>query len=114
MMFLIRTAFWLTIVIALIPVDGREQAADAGEAPPLGAMEAIYAAQATASDLGGFCGRNPNVCQIGGRIASTMALKAKTGARMVYEWIDGEEKAQNPASGLDTLTEEDRRISSKA
>ncbi|ODN72408.1 DUF5330 domain-containing protein [Methylobrevis pamukkalensis] len=104
-MFLIRTLFWLTVVIALIPVNEQDVAASAAISP-VEAGQAVYAAQAAVSDLGGFCERNPSVCEIGGRIASTMALKAKAGARYVYEYLETE-TGDGAATG-DTLTEADR------
>ncbi|MBS1181265.1 MAG: hypothetical protein H6Q99_1145 [Proteobacteria bacterium] len=89
MMFLLRTAFWLSVVIFLIPVDhSAEQQAETAKLQPIGALEAASAAQATLSDMSGFCGRNPTACDIGGRVATTFLLKAQTGARMVYEFID--------------------------
>lgn len=89
MMFLLRTAFWLSVVIFLIPVDqAAEQKAETAQVQPIGALEAASAAQATLSDMSGFCGRNPTACDIGGRIATTFMLKAQTGARMVYDFID--------------------------
>lgn len=89
MMFLLRTAFWLSVVIFLIPVDhAAEQQAATARVQPIGALEAASAAQATISDMSGFCGRNPTACDIGGRIATTFMLKAQTGARMVYDFID--------------------------
>ncbi len=89
MMFLLRTAFWLSVVIFLIPVDqAAEQKAETAQVQPIGALEAASAAQATLSDMSGFCGRNPTACDIGGRIANTFMLKAQTGARMVYDFID--------------------------
>ncbi len=67
MMFLLRTAFWLSVVIFLIPVDhAAEQQADAARVQPIGALEAASAAQQTISDMSGFCGRNPTACDIGG------------------------------------------------
>ncbi len=110
-MFLIRTLFWLGLVIALIPVDDKEAAARAEEAVPVDAGAAIVAAQQTVSDLGGFCGRNPTACDVGGRIATTMALKAQTGARIVYEFIDAQmAPAAEPGrpTGGDTLSGADR------
>lgn len=96
MMFLLRTAFWLSVVIFLIPVDhSAEQQAEAARVQPIGALEAASAAQATISDMSGFCGRNPTACEIGGRVATTFMLKAQTGARMVYEFID-QSLADNP------------------
>ncbi|WP_053239558.1 DUF5330 domain-containing protein [Pleomorphomonas koreensis] len=89
MMFLLRTAFWLSVAIFLIPVDhSAEQQAEAARVQPIGALEAASAAQATISDMSGFCGRNPTACDIGGRVATTFMLKAQTGARLVYDFID--------------------------
>ena len=110
MMFLIRMAFWLGVVIMLIPVD-EETVRSAPEAAvqPIGAFEAVGAAQEALSDVGGFCDRNPATCDVGGRIATTFALKAKTGARLVTEFIDeqlsGETAPADPARG--TLTPDD-------
>lgn len=88
MMFLIRTAFWLSLVVMLIPVDGSETTGKAAAtADPIGALEAASAAEAAISDMGGFCGRNPTACEVGSRIGTTFLLKARTGARMVYEFI---------------------------
>lgn len=110
MMFLLRTAFWLSIVIFLIPVDhAAEQQAQAARVQPIGALEAATVAQATLSDMSGFCGRNPTACDIGGRIATTFLLKAQTGARMVYDFIDHSLADKAGATGVDhgTLTSTD-------
>jgi hypothetical protein len=91
MYFLIRTAFWLAVVIFLIPVpedEGAQVAAPGIE--PIGAFEAVGAAQATLDDMSGFCARNPDVCDIGGRVATTFALKARTGALWVYSALDSQ------------------------
>lgn len=89
MMFLIRTAFWLSLVIMLIPVDSSQPTgSEAADAAPVGAGEAADAAEATLSDVGGFCTRNPGACDVGARIGTTFMLKARAGARMVYEFID--------------------------
>ncbi len=110
MMFLLRTAFWLSVVIFLIPVDHTaEQQAETAMVQPIGALEAASAAQATFSDMSGFCGRNPTACEIGGRVATTFLLKAQTGARMVYDFIDRSLADKAGAAGIDhgTLTATD-------
>lgn len=110
MMFLIRTAFWLGVVIMLIPVEEDP----AGQVAPVrmdvvGALEAAGAAQVAIADLGGFCERNPSACDIGERLATTFALKARTGARLVTEFIDDKlAGADAPAAvGHGTLTPAD-------
>jgi hypothetical protein len=111
-MFLIRAAFWITVVIFLIPVgdEAPPSAADVGE--PINAFEAVGAAQSTIQDMGGFCDRNPDVCQISGRVAHTFALKARTGALWVYDVLDRKLGGTGqPATGADpsagTLSQSD-------
>lgn len=91
MMFLLKTAFWLAVVIMLIPVDDEvaRQHQAALDAQPVGAFEAVGAAQTALDDVGGFCSRNPDTCAIGERIGTTFALKARSGALLVYGWLDG-------------------------
>ncbi|WP_237154861.1 DUF5330 domain-containing protein [Oryzibacter oryziterrae] len=97
MMFLIRTAFWLSVVIMLIPVDqDAARQSRAGNEQPIGALEAASAAQEALNDVSGFCGRNPAACSIGERVGTTFMLKARTGARIVSDFID---KQLGDASG---------------
>ncbi|WP_181708476.1 DUF5330 domain-containing protein [Chthonobacter rhizosphaerae] len=108
-MFLIRTAFWLTIAILLIPVD-EETARQVEESGlrPIAAGEAIIIAEDALVDAGGFCDRNPTTCEIGSRFGATLAVKAKAGARLLSDFLD-EQFAAEPAPGADrgTLTAED-------
>lgn len=111
MMFLLRSAFWISVVILLVPVDDEAVGRTSDVAPPIGAFEAVAAAQTTLADMNGFCGRNPDVCDIGGRIATTFALKARTGAEMLVEFVDARigpaEPATDPAVDHGTLTPAD-------
>jgi hypothetical protein len=98
-MFLLRSAFWLTIVILLIPADPQS-----GEAPRVTVVNALMAAQATFADLGGFCGRNPDVCLTGSAAIDVFAEKAANGVEMIYEHFGGPADANgNPG----TLTTDD-------
>ena len=81
-MFLLRSAFWLTIVIMLIPADPQT-----GEAPRITVVNALMAAQATVADLGGFCGRNPDVCVTGSAAIDVFAEKAGDGVDLIYHYF---------------------------
>jgi hypothetical protein len=101
-MFLIRAAFWLSVVILLIPADS----SSGEDAPRVTVIEALVATRATISDLSAFCDRNPDVCVTGSAAAQLFSEKAQNGVRMLYRLFDeGEEKA--PAEGSGTLTKED-------
>ncbi|MHA7772154.1 DUF5330 domain-containing protein [Roseibium sp. M-1] len=85
MFFLLRTAFWLTLVLVLIPL-GSEQEDTTGET--IDPVSAFLAAQATVSDIGGFCSRNPQACETGGDALAAIGSRARDGARIVYEFLD--------------------------
>lgn len=98
MFFLLRVAFWLSLVILLIPADPSDQAATKGR--NVSTFEAIGAAQAAFDDAKGFCGRNPSACDVGRTALDGFGAKARTGARWVYEQLDGKEAA--PATTAST------------
>ncbi len=82
-MFLIRAAFWLSLVILLIP--GNPESGE--DAPRVGALQALSAAQAAVADMTYFCDRNPDVCTTGGAALKVFANKAKNGARLIYDYF---------------------------
>ena len=91
LMFLVRTAFWLSVVVMLLPADSDT----GGKAPRVTAFEAIAAAQTTVSDLSQFCTRNPDVCVTGGSAFHVFADKVRYGAKMIYGYF-GDKKVDQP------------------
>lgn len=100
-MFLIRAAFWLSIVILLIPANPQT-----GEAPRVTMINAFLAAKATVADLSAFCQRNPDVCVTGNAALEVFAEKAENGARMLYRYLQSPEDSE-PATPAGTLTNDD-------
>ncbi len=85
MMFLLRTAFWLSVVLALLPTFAPKQT---GTAPAeLIASEAVTAASATVADMSGFCDRRPDACAAGAQFASAFGQRARAGAEMLYAFV---------------------------
>lgn len=102
MFFLIRTAFWLSLVIMLLPAD-----ADTGDkAPRVTAFETISAAGATVSDLSQFCKRNPDVCVTGGSAFQVFAEKVRYGVKLIYGYFGDKKQGAQPA-GESTLSPDD-------
>ncbi|QFT31575.1 hypothetical protein FIV00_13855 [Labrenzia sp. THAF82] len=85
MFFLMRTAFWLTLVLVLIPLGSDENSTQVDTVNP---VSAYLAAQATVSDIGSFCSRNPDACETGGDALSAIGSRARDGARIVYQFLD--------------------------
>jgi hypothetical protein len=122
MMFLIRTAFWLTILILLLPTDEGQQ------------NQVYGTASAAVQDVASFCNRNPETCATGRDAFDVLVHKAQYGARMLMDFIkertgtgededslfgetaaasDEADAAVEPASwgaSQDTLSPEDREV----
>ena len=77
MRFLLRMAFWLTVVLALLPGGG------ATSKVGMSALDAVAAAKATVTDMRSFCERQPDACAV----AVAIGQRAQAGARMLYEHL---------------------------
>jgi hypothetical protein len=84
MRFLIKTAFWLTVVGVFLPTP--EQAPKSA-VPPVGAIEAVSAAGAAIGDMKQFCARQPDACEVGSQAAVALGHKAQAGAKMLYDFL---------------------------
>ena len=86
MFFLLRMAFWLSVVLVLLPSGGSKQAATAPSAE-IGAADAVSAATKTIGDMRHFCTRQPDACAVGSQAAVAFGQRAQAGAKMVYDLI---------------------------
>lgn len=82
-MFLIRTAFFVAIVLLLLPID--RQAAGITEGP--GTFETFAAIQTVVADARGFCDRNPQACATGAATVGVLRQKAIYSAGVVQSWL---------------------------
>jgi hypothetical protein len=103
MFFLLRMAFWLGLVLVLLP---REKTPESDKLPQIGASEAVSAATAAVSDMSQFCKRQPAACEVGGQAATVIGQRAQEGARKLYQIITDKKSdhtgsirgAEDPAS----------------
>jgi uncharacterized protein DUF5330 len=85
MFFLLRVAFWLSIVVILLPTDPAKKN-DSVQAA-VSSIEALGAAHAAFEDARGFCDRKPEACQIGSQAIQTFGQKAQLGSKYLYEFL---------------------------
>ena len=110
MFFLLRMAFWLSVVLVLLPSGGSQQHTATAPSAELGAMETISAASATVSDMRQFCTRQPEACAIGSQAAAAIGQRAQAGAKMVYDFIS--ERAAPRETG--SVTTRPRQLAAQA
>lgn len=102
MFFLLRMAFWLGLVLVLLP---REKTPESEKLPQLRASEAVSAATAAVSDMSQFCKRQPAVCEVGGQAATMIGHRAQEGARKLYQIITDKRSSDHTGSitGIENL-----------
>jgi hypothetical protein len=99
MRFLLRMAFWLGVILVLLPTGGSKPVANA---PQFGAIDAMSVAGAAVSDMRQFCARQPEACATGGQAALVIGQRAQAGAKMLYEFLN--ERIPPAETGSVTLT----------
>lgn len=82
MFFLLRMAFWLGVVLVLLPTGAAQRSPSSND---VNASETLSAASATVADVREFCQRQPSACTVGSQVATAIGYKAQAGAKMLYD-----------------------------
>jgi len=82
MFFLLRMAFWIALVLLLLPLGLKGTGG-----PDVSVFDAFGAAQAVVADARGFCTRQPDACAVGGQMLTHLAEKAQAGAQWVSDTL---------------------------
>lgn len=98
MFFLLRTTFWIAVLLAFIPfgTDPKSDGPNAKERATIDGMAALAAAGATISDVGGFCSRQPGACDVGQQALKVLGERAAAGATAVQSYLASEKSAAKP------------------
>jgi hypothetical protein len=104
MFFLLRMAFWLGLVLVLLP---RDKTPESDKLPQVSVSDAVQAATAAVSDMGQFCKRQPQACEVGGQAATVIGTRAQDGARKIYRSVT--DKKADDKKPDDNKSEADRK-----
>ncbi len=89
--FLIRMAFWFSLVLLALPLgvgpgeDGQQS---------VGPIQALFAAREAVGDIAGLCERKPDVCETGKSAMYTITVRAKETAKIAAAMIDDKQSGQ--------------------
>ncbi|TKT81214.1 DUF5330 domain-containing protein [Aquamicrobium sp. LC103] len=83
--FIIRSVFWLSLVLLIIPFGG---ASNGEDGTTVGPIEAFFAAREAVGDVAGICERKPEVCDVGRSALETIGIRARESARIAYDVLD--------------------------
>ena len=81
--FLIRMAFWFSLVLLALPLG---PAGEDGQS--VSPVQAFFAAREAVDDVSGICERKPDVCEIGKAAMQTIGVRARETARIAYEMLE--------------------------
>jgi len=102
--FLIRTGFWFSLVLLILPLDAGKEGGSS-----VGALETFAAARQAIIDVSGLCERNPGVCETGAAAMHTVGVRAREAARIAYELLDeryGDKATDAPAVAANAKSDE--------
>ncbi|SFP72457.1 hypothetical protein SAMN03159463_04760 [Mesorhizobium sp. NFR06] len=89
--FLIRMAFWFSLVLLALPLgvgpgeDGRQS---------VGPIQALFAAREAVGDIAGLCERKPDVCETGKSAMYTITVRAQETAKIAAAMIGDQQSGQ--------------------
>ena len=100
MWFLIRTAFWFSLVLMALPIfvkSGNDTRTD--NDPKVQVSDALTAASGVVQYVGSMCSEKPDVCVKGGETLTALGYQAREGARVALDLIDNKlsKKSDQPA-----------------
>jgi hypothetical protein len=98
MWFLLRLAFWLGVILVLLPSGGSQPLPKS----QVSAGEAFSAAKVAVTDMQHFCERQRDACVVGSQVAVTLGQRAQAGAKMLYEFLSeqfGEDRGAAASTG---------------
>jgi hypothetical protein len=98
--FLIRTAFWFSLVLLMLPLNIGTDASGRDAVSPL---QALLAAREAVGDIAGICERKPEVCETGKSAMHTISTRARETAKIAAEMLDSEGASGTDATATGTI-----------
>lgn len=99
---LLRLAFWGTLILLVIPLDGDGTIGPVDLTSP---VKAVSAAREMAADLSRICERNPEACERGRDLAATVSERARVAALAAYEALGQSTATPDPSIHTGTVAQ---------
>lgn len=107
MWFMIKGAFWFSLVLLALPFFNGESEVPADPGAEVAVTDGLSVAFAALADIRQMCERNAVICEKGGEALHALGLRARDGARIAYELLNenlgGAETATPPLADYDPI-----------
>lgn len=107
MWFLIRGAFWFSLVLVMLPIFDQDATDRLSKEDGVELTDALSAATGVFSYATDLCAQKPDVCLKSAETFSTLGSRAREGARVAYTYLDtqfADEEAVKAADAVKTGT----------
>jgi hypothetical protein len=99
MFFLIRMAFWFSLVLLALPFN---TGTDESGHESVGPIQALVAAREAVGDIAGICERKPEVCDTGLSAMHTVTVRAIKTAKMAAAMLEDAPSSVDPDKATTT------------
>jgi hypothetical protein len=109
MWFLIKGAFWFSIVLVALSFFGSDPGAEMAKGETrVEFANAFTAASGAIRYMGAICSEQPDVCEKGARTFAALSVRAREGAKVAYEmldtYLDNKDGAKTETAALEDVT----------
>lgn len=104
---LMKGAFWFSLVLIALPLFSPESTERLETGPTFESAGSVSAAMALYQDVMSICEREQEVCDVGSHTIGVLGARAKEGARIAYNFLDGQfgdSESLSPNSDLTTAS----------
>ena len=105
MWFMVKAAFWFSLVLLMLPLFDSGPAETTGEnmsAAEIG--QTISAASQAITYVSAICSEKPDVCVQGAKTVEALGQRARHGAKVAYSLLDEHFGKTTPAKPVDAVT----------
>ncbi|MCG5478795.1 DUF5330 domain-containing protein [Sinorhizobium alkalisoli] len=88
MWFLVKATFWFSLVLVLLPFLDPSSSAKLDKGPTIEIGDTFSAANEAIRYVSAICAEKPDVCAKGTETFVALGHRARTGARIAYEFLD--------------------------
>jgi hypothetical protein len=103
MWFLIRSAFWFSMVLVMLPIFDNEATDRLKNEKGVELTDALGAAAGALTYVGSMCSEKPDVCVKGAETFSTLGSRAREGARVAYTYLDTQFAEEDKTAATDAV-----------
>lgn len=105
MWFLIKGAFWFSLVLVLLPLFDNDATMKLEQGPSVELGDTVSAASEAITYLSAMCLQKPEVCEKGAETFVALGHRAREGARVAYKLLDAQfaDPAENTAAAKAAL-----------